>query len=99
MKGEAERESQAESLLSKEPHVGFNFITLRSRPEQKSKIERSTNCTTQALLISVLFYDSDKRNFEFFSAKNIDQTAWNNLEMRTPCRKRVLVIVLEAFKV
>jgi len=47
--GEGERESQADSTLSAEPDVGLDLMTLRSWPELKSRVGRSTDWATQVL--------------------------------------------------
>jgi len=41
--GEGERESQTDALLSMEPNVGLDLMTLRSWPELKSKVRHLTN--------------------------------------------------------
>ena len=44
---EKERWSQADSVLSAEPDVGLDLVTLRSPPELKPRVRHLTNCTTQ----------------------------------------------------
>ena len=46
--GEGEGESQADSTLSVEPIVGLDLMTLRSRPEPKSRVGCLTDLATQA---------------------------------------------------
>ena len=41
--GERERESQADSMLGAEPHVGLNLVTLRSRPKLKPRVRCLTD--------------------------------------------------------
>ena len=43
---ERERESEADSALSKEPIMGPNLKTLRSQPKLKPRVRHSTDCTT-----------------------------------------------------
>ena len=42
-RAEGERESQADSLLSREPNMGLNPKTLRSQPGRKSTVGHSTD--------------------------------------------------------
>ena len=35
---EGEREREADSLLSAEPHIGLNLLTLRSGPDQEPEM-------------------------------------------------------------
>ena len=44
---EKKTESQADSMLSVEPHVGLDLITLRSLPEPKPWVRHLTDCATQ----------------------------------------------------
>lgn len=46
-KGRGERETQADSLLSVEPNVGLDLVTLRSQPALKSRVTRLIDCATQ----------------------------------------------------
>lgn len=43
-----ERESQADSPLSAEPHVGLDAMTPRSPPKPKPRVGHRTICATQA---------------------------------------------------
>ena len=55
--GGAEEEGEqvlSRLLLSTEPKVGLDLITLRSQPELKPRVRCSTNCTIQAPLESRL---------------------------------------------
>ena len=51
--GGAEGKGQANSALSTEPNVGFDLLTLRSWPEQKSRVRCSTDWGTQAPILIV----------------------------------------------
>ena len=51
--GGEEGESQVDSMPSREPNMGLNPITLRSGPELKSRVGRSTCCATLAPLLQV----------------------------------------------
>ena len=44
---ERERESEADFILSAEPNVGLDLMTLRSPPEWKPRVGCLTNCATQ----------------------------------------------------
>jgi len=49
-KGERERETQADAVLSAEPDAGLDLTTLRSGPEPKLRVGRLTDCATQVPL-------------------------------------------------
>lgn len=42
-----EERIQAVSMLSAEPHMGLDPMTLRLSPELKTRVRCSTNCSTQ----------------------------------------------------
>ena len=48
---EGEKESQADSVLSTEPHAGLNPMPLRSGPQLKLIVRRATNCAIQESLL------------------------------------------------
>ena len=50
--GQRKRENCRQTLLSVEPNAGLNPRTLRSWPEAKPRVGRSTNCATHMPLLS-----------------------------------------------
>jgi len=46
-RGDREKETWADSMLSAEPDTGLDLTTLRSRPKLKPRVRHSTDCATQ----------------------------------------------------
>ena len=68
-RGRVKREFQADSMMSTEPTVGLDLITLRSLPEQKSRFSYLTDCATQVPLIRGLLKGRIKRNVSVIEGK------------------------------